>query len=190
MKVKNYSLIKVKSYSLLAMLLLLQIVAPSVRAASDEAEVRGVVEQVFEQLKSRQYDALYEALPAAQRSRISRERFTSALSRAQDAYELDRMEVGAVRVSGDVAVVDTTMYGRVLRPVESEGKIVAQQYLVREDGRWRVATGDRPTIRRFLASNPAFAKRFPIRDPHVYVKRDGKWVDLTALLKAARRKQQ
>ena len=159
------------------------------RPASDEAEVRGVVEQVFNQLKSGQYEALYDALPADSRKRISRERFSSALRRTEDMYRLDRMEVGRVRVSGDHAVVDTVMYGRLLRPTQSDGKIVAQQYLVREDGRWRVATGERATIRSFLSANPKFARKFPIREPRIYMKRDGRWVDVSNILKTAVRKQ-
>lgn len=156
-------------------------------AAPDDAEVRGVVNQVFQQLKSGDYGALYEVLPANSRSRISRERFTSMLERTRDMYELDRIEIGAVRTSGDIAVAETVMYGRVRRPIQSDAKIVAQQYLVREDGRWRVATGDRVTIRQFLKANPGFAKKFPIREPRAYVKRDGRWVDVTSLLKAAGR---
>lgn len=148
---------------------------------ADEAEVRGVVQRIFQQLKAGDYDSLYEALPTAQQRRISRERFTRALSRTRDMYELDRLEIGAVRTSGDLAVVDTVMYGRVLRPVQSEGKIVAQQYLVREEGRWRVATGDRATVQRFLAANPSFARKFRLQNPHIYVKRDGRWVDVSGL---------
>lgn len=154
---------------------------------SDEAEVRGVVQTIFERLKAGQYDQLYDVLPAASKSRISRERFTNALQRTSGTYRLDRLEIGMVRVSGDIATVDTVMYGSVQRPIEAEGKIVAQQYLVREDGSWRVATGDRATIQRFLAANPKFAKKFPIRQPRVFVKRDGRWVDLTETLKQARR---
>jgi hypothetical protein len=158
-------------------------------SVSDEAEARNVAQEVFSQLKSGQYGALYDRLPAASRERISRERFTSALRRTQDMYKLDRLEIGAVRVSGNMAVVDTVMYGRLLRPVESEGKIAAQQYLVREDGQWRVATGDRATVRRFLAANPKFAKKFSIREPRVYMKRDGRWVDVTGALKTAVRRR-
>jgi hypothetical protein len=158
-------------------------------AASDEAEVRGVVQTIFGQLKSEQYDQLYDTLPAASRSRITRERFTSALRRTSGTYRLDRLEIGAVRVSGDIAAVDTVMYGSVQRPVEAEGKIVAQQYLVREDGRWRVATGDRATVQKFLAANPRFAKKFSIREPQVFVKRDGRWIDLTSTLKATSRRR-
>lgn len=154
---------------------------------SDEAEVRSVAQAVFEQLKSGRYGELYDVLPASSRARISRERFVELLRRSSGTYRLDRMEIGAVRVSGDIAVVDTVMYGSVERPVQAEGKIVAQQYLVREEGRWRVATGDRATVKRFLAANPGFAKRFPIRDPRVYVKRDGRWIDLSGTLKAASR---
>lgn len=156
-------------------------------ANSDEAEVRSAVQTIFEHLKAEQYDELYDTLPAASRSRITRERFTNALRRTSGVYHLDRLEIGAVRVSGDFALVDTVMYGSVSRPIEAEGKIVAQQYLVREDGQWRVATGDRATVQRFLAANPKFAKRFPIRQPQVFVKRDGQWVDMTNTLRAARR---
>jgi hypothetical protein len=162
-------------------------VASFAYTSPDEAEVRNVVRRVFDQLKSRQYDSLYETLPASSRARISRERFTRALKNTEDMYELERMEVGAVRVSGDIAVADTVMYGRVRKPLEAEGKIVAQQYLVREDGQWRVATGDRATVRRFLAANPQFAKKFPVRDPRIYVKRDGRWVDISSALKSSSR---
>ena len=156
---------------------------------SDETEVRGVVQTVFQQLKAGQYGELYDTLPVASRSRISRGRFTEMLRRSSGTYKLERIEIGAVRVSGDIAAVDTVMYGSVERPLQAEGKIVAQQYLVREEGRWRVATGDRATVRRFLAANPGFAKRFPIREPRIYVKRDGRWIDLTNTLKAATRRK-
>lgn len=154
---------------------------------SDESEVRGVVQTIFEQLKSGQYDQLYDSLPAASRSKISRERFTDALQKSGGVYHLDRLEIGAVRVQGNIAAVDTVMYGSVERPVQAEGKIVAQQYLVREDGRWRVATGDRATIQKFLAANPSFAKTFKLRQPQIFTKQNGRWVDITALLRQARR---
>ena len=184
--------IRVKRYAALSSVLVLLLMSASLtqaaRAASDEAEVRGVVKSVFEQLKSGQYGDLYDLLPNASRARISRERFTSMLQRTRNMYELERMDIGTVRTSGDLAVVDTVFYGRVLQPIQSEGKIVAQQYLVREDGKWRVATGDRATIRRFLAANPRFAQKFPVRQPRIYIKRDGQWMDISALAAGARRK--
>lgn len=176
-------------FTLAACALLLLTFAPASARPSDEAEVRGLVETVFEQLKAGRYGELYDVLPNASRSRITRERFVSLLRVAGGMYRLDRMEVGAVRVAGDLAAVDTVMYGSVLRPTQAEGKIVAQQYLVREEGRWRVATGDRATVRRFLSAHPAFAKKFPIREPRIYIKRDGRWVEVTGALKAAGRRR-
>jgi hypothetical protein len=176
-------------FTLAACALLLVTFAHAGARPSDEAEVRALVQTVFEQLKAGRYDELYDVLPNASRSRVTRERFVSLLRASGGTYRLDRMEVGAVRVSGDIAAADTVMYGSVLRPVEAEGKIVAQQYLVREDGRWRVATGDRATVRRFLSSHPAFAKKFPIQNPRVYVKRDGRWVEVTGALNAAGRRR-
>lgn len=147
--------------------------------ASDETEVRQMVNRVFEQLKSHDYGSVYDGLPTSSRSRMSRDRFVNALERAQGIYELDRMDIGQVKVAGNLAAVDTVLYGRVTIPVQAEGKIVVQQYLVKEDGNWRVATGDQSTIKKFLASNPAFSRGFQIKQPRVYVKQDGKWVEFS-----------
>ena len=145
--------------------------------ASDQADVRATVQNVFEQLKSHNYDSLYDLLPGSARNRMSRERFVSALQRAQDFYQLDRLDIGATRVMGNLAVVDTVLYGRVVNPIQAEGKIVVQQYLLREDGKWRVATGDQSTVKKFLAANPGFSKGFRIQQPRVYVKQNDKWVE-------------
>jgi hypothetical protein len=144
---------------------------------SNEGEVRATVEKIFQSLKDKNYEALYDTLPANTRSRITRERFASSLRRTQDNYALDRMDIGKVKVSGNIAVVDTDLYGRLLQPFDMEGKIVVQQYLVREDGKWKVATGDNATIQRFLKSNPAFARQFKLRPARIFVKKDGKWVE-------------
>src|ERR1051325_795405 len=145
--------------------------------ASDQSDVRATVQSVFEQLKARQYSSLYDLLPNSSRSRMSRDRFVSALERAQDFYQLDRMEIGAIKVMGNLAVVDTALYGRVVTPIQAEGKIVVQQYLLREDGKWRVATGDQSTVRKFLAANPGFSKGFRIQQPRVYIKQNDKWIE-------------
>jgi hypothetical protein len=145
--------------------------------SSEETAVRAVVQQVFSQLQSHDYSSVYDSLPSSTRTRMSKPRFISALQRAQDRYVLDRIGIGKIRVSGDLAVVDTELFGRISQPLTAEGKIVVQQYLVREDGKWRVATGDSATIQRFLKSNPSFARRFPIRQPRVYVKQNNKWVE-------------
>lgn len=147
-------------------------------APSDESDVRATVQRVFDQLKSGEYGALYDALPSTSRSRISRDRFVSGLQRTRDFYQLNRIEIGAVRVSGNLAVVDTTMYAHVSKPLDADGKLVVQQYLVREEGNWRVATGDNATTNRFLKANPVFARRFPIKRPRAFVNQSGKWVEM------------
>jgi hypothetical protein len=145
--------------------------------ASDQSDVRATVQSVFEQLKAHDYNALYDVLPGSSRNRMSRERFVSALQRAQGFYPLDRLEIGATKVMGNLAVVDTVLYGRIVNPIQAEGKIVVQQYLLREDGKWRVATGDQSTVRKFLAANPGFSKGFKIRQPRIYIKQNDKWLE-------------
>ena len=161
--------------------------SPAAGKAS-QTEVRSTVQSVFEQLKSQNYGALYDLLPVSARSRMSRERFVGALQRAQGFYQLDRMDIGTIKVAGNMAVADTVLYGRIVNPIQAEGKIVAQQYLVREDGKWRVATGDQSTIKKFLAANPAFGKGFKIREPRIFMKQGDKWVEFN-IPRAAPRKQ-
>jgi hypothetical protein len=160
--------------------------AAAARAASDESEARATVERAFSQLKGGDYGALYDVLPSATQKKITRERFTAALERSRNLYDLDRLEIGAVHVAGDLAVVDSNVYGRARAPFEGDGKIVLRQYLVREGGRWRVTTGERATVQPLLAANPAFARRYPPTEPRVYVKRDGRWVAMNDLLRNAR----
>lgn len=152
-------------------------VLTALAAPSDQTDVRNAVQRVFDQLKSGQYEALYDSLPSTSRARLARERFVQALQDSRNLYQLERIEIGAVRVSGDLAVVDTVMYARMALPFNADGKLVVQQYLVREDGTWRVATGDRATIDRFLKNNPSFARRFPIKRAHIFIKKDEKWVE-------------
>lgn len=144
---------------------------------SNETEVRNAVQSIFQSLKNKDYGTLYDSLPSDSRARMSKDRFTGALRRSQDNYALDRMDVGTVKVAGNFAVVDTTLYGRLMNPLNLEGKIVVQQYLVREDGKWKVATGDTSAIQRFLKGNPSFARSFKIHPPRVYVKKDNAWVE-------------
>ena len=77
--------------------------------ASEQTEVKDVVQRVFEQLRTHNYDSLYELLPNSSRSKLSRERFVSALERAQGFYQLDRLEIGSLKVQGNLAVVDTVL---------------------------------------------------------------------------------
>jgi hypothetical protein len=161
------------------LIVLAALLFPALVRASDESDVRATVQAVFGQLKSHDYGSLYDGLPRSSRTRMSRDRFVNALQRAQDFYELDRLDVGSIKVSGNLAVVDTVLYGHVAMPIQAEGKIVVQQYLVREEGKWRVATGDQATIKRFLAANPAFSKDFRIRQPRIYIKQNGKWVEFS-----------
>jgi hypothetical protein len=156
--------------------LLCAFATPLAAAASDESDVRNAVQHIFNQLKSGQYGSLYDSLPSSSRSKISREQLVQGLQRSQNMFQLQRIEIGAVRVSGNLAVVDTVMYAHLTQPLDADGKLVVQQYLVREDGAWRVATGDTATINTFLKSNPSFGKKFPIKKPQAFVNQNGKWI--------------
>ncbi|HEX8853596.1 MAG TPA: hypothetical protein VF754_08925, partial [Pyrinomonadaceae bacterium] len=155
---------------------------------NEEAEVREAMQRAFERLRTGDYGGVYDALPSASQRRVTRGGFVSAMQRAQAIFELHRLEISRVRVSGDLAVVDTVLYARVRQPVESEGKLVSRQYLLREGGQWRVTTGDMSTVRPLLAANRTFARQFPPTAPRVYLKRDGRWVSIETLNGSRRRR--
>jgi hypothetical protein len=199
MKMKNLKIemknkISTVTVKLLAALFLLTLAASSAataapaRVASSEAEARSTVERAFQQLKGGDFDSLYKVLPSASQRRVTRASFVGALERTRGMYELERLEIGAVRVAGDIGMVDSVVYGRVRAPFAGEAKIVARQYLVREGGQWRVTTGDAATVRPLLAANPAFARKYPFAQPRVYLKRDNRWVDITKELESIRRR--
>ena len=168
------------SLPIISILVLVFLLAPATAfaAPSDQSEVRAAVQHIFDQLKNGQYEALYDALPASARTRITRERLVQGLQRSQNAFQLQRIEIGTVSVSGNLAVVDTTMFAHIAKPFDGDGKLVVQQYLIREDGKWKVATGDNATINRFLKSNPNFARRFPIKKPRAFLNQNGKWIEI------------
>ena len=171
--------IRDKVIAALVTLAFTQAIAGTARATpSDESDVRSTIQHVFDQLKSGEYGPLYESLPSSSRNRISKDRFVNGLQRTSNLYQLQRIEIGPVRVSGNLAVADTTMFAHINKPFDADGKLVVQQYLIREDGHWRVATGDNATINRFLQANPTFARRFPIKRPTAFVNKDGNWVEV------------
>jgi hypothetical protein len=161
-----------------AIVIALSVAVTAKATPSDESDVRSTIQHVFDQLKSGEYGGLYDSLPSSSRNRISKDRFVSGLQRTSNLYQLQRIQIGAVRVSGNLAVADTTMFAHINKPFDADGKLVVQQYLIREDGHWRVATGDNATINRFLQANPTFARRFPIKRPTAYVNKDGKWIEV------------
>jgi len=111
-------------FSVAAFILL---IAPSAgRAApSDQTDVRAAVQGIFNHLKNGEYSALYDALPSSARARTTRERLVQGLQRTQDTFELQRIDIGPVSVSGNLDVVDTTMYAHV-KPLNADGKLVVQ----------------------------------------------------------------
>ncbi len=167
---------RIKQATIALLILLCGFIGLATAAPSDETDVRNAVQHIFDQLKNGQYGSLYDSLPSSSRSKISRERLVHGLQQSQNTFQLQRIEIGAVRVSGNLAVVDTVMYAHLKEPLNADGKLVVQQYLVRENGGWRVATGDNATINTFLKNNPTFGKKFPIKKPQAFINQNGKWI--------------
>jgi hypothetical protein len=144
-------------------------------------DARSAVNKFFLLLKSRSYPALYEFLPSDLQRQITREQLALSLMRLDSFITIERMEVGRVQQRGDFAVVNTTIYGKLKKPVKvngqeiSEGRVAAQQLLFRESGQWKVVTADNRTQSYFLKRNAEFSKQFQLAQPKFEFKQKDKW---------------
>lgn len=151
---------------------------------------RGAVEAFFNLLKSQQYPALYDYLPSEMQKRATREQVAQGLKRLDGFISIERLEVGRVQQRGDFAVIDTTLYGRLKRPLEmggqkvEAGKIAVQQYLFKEGGQWKVATADDRTRAHFLKQHPEFSQGFQFARPQFFIKQGRQWKALGGAMKA------
>lgn len=142
---------------------------------------QAAVQTFFNHLKNRQYDALYDFLPAGMQAQITREQMTLSLRRLDAVIQVDKLEIGRVQRRGDYAVVDTTLYGRLKRPMKIdgqdlvEGRVAVQQMLFREGDRWKVITADDRTRRMFQQQHPEFERGFQFKSPQFAFRQDGVW---------------
>jgi len=144
-------------------------------------DARAAVNKFFLLLKSRSYPSLYEFLPSDLQRQITPEQFAMSLMRLNSFITIERMEVGRVQQRGDFAVINTTIYGKLKKPVTvngeqvSEGRVAAQQLLFREGGNWKVVTADNRTQSYFLKRNTEFGKQFQLAQPKFEFKQKDKW---------------
>jgi hypothetical protein len=155
-------------------------------------DARAAVNKFFLLLKSRSYPALYEFLPSDLQRQVTREQLALSLMRLDSFITIERMEVGRVQARGDFAVVNTTIYGKLKKPVAingeeiSEGRVSAQQFLYREGGQWKVVTADSRTQSYFLKRNADFGKQFQLAQPRFEFKQNEKWTALGKQIKPQR----
>ncbi|HEX4948711.1 MAG TPA: hypothetical protein VFZ34_18690 [Blastocatellia bacterium] len=148
-------------------------------------DAKGAVNSFFSLLKGQKYAALYDYLPAEMQQKMSREQLTNSLKRLSSFITIEKMDIGRVQQKGDFAVVDTTIYGKLARPMKSnegsthkapqEGKVAVQQYLFKENGHWKVATADSSARNYFLKKHPEFKQGFQFTQPRFFIKQDGQW---------------
>jgi len=151
------------------------------QSKQQRGDARATVQSFFSLLKSQRYSSLYEYLPSKLQEQITRDQLTTSLKRLETYITIERMEIGHVQEIGDYAVIDTTIYGRLKKPLKleteeaSEGRITVQQFLFKENNRWKVVTADNRARDYFLKRNPDFNKQFQFNLPRFEIKLDGQW---------------
>jgi hypothetical protein len=162
----------------------LGLISSAAQNENQTKDARAAVNKFFLLLKSRSYPALYEFLPSDLQRQITREQLALSLMRLDSFITIERMDVGRVQERGDFAVVNTTIYGKLKKPVKingdeiSEGRVAAQQFLFRESGKWKVVTADSRTQAYFLKRNAEFSKQFQLSKPKFEFKQKGGWTPM------------
>lgn len=171
-----------------SMLLALAVLSINVDALAQSKDARGAVQNFFVLLKSQKYSELYNFLPSELQKQTTREQLTNSLKRLEAYLAIERMEIGRVQQRGELAVVDTTIFGSLKRAMEingqqvKEGRVSVQQYLFKENGLWKVVTADNRARDFFLKRNPNFKQQFQLTQPQFAFreggKQNGKWTPL------------
>jgi hypothetical protein len=149
-----------------------------------ETPIRTAIQRYFTQLKSGQYRQLYDSLPASFRQQTTREEVTESLKRLGQSLQIQRIEIGKVEQHGELAVASTTIYGRLAKPLTlngreiEEGRVTSLQYLIREDGRWKIASATERALRSFFQEHPEAATRFTQSHTRFELLSNGAWVRL------------
>lgn len=147
-----------------------------------QQDAKGAVNSFFSLLKTQKYAALYEYLPSDLQQKVSREQLAASLKRLSTFITIEKMEIGRVQQKGEFAVIDTSIFGKLVRGMKKEetaqpqeGKVAVQQYLFKEKGRWKVATSDSTTRAYFLKKYPEFKQGFEFTQPRFFIKQGGEW---------------
>jgi len=154
------------------------------QAQNKAGDARGAVQNFFSLLKAQKYAELHNFLPTQLQKQTTREQLAESLKRLDQFLTVQRMEIGRIQQRGDYAVVDTTIYGNLKRAINmngeevKEGRVSVQQYLLKEEGRWRITTADNRTRDFFLKRNPEFKQQFQLTQPQFAFKQNGKWTQL------------
>lgn len=170
----------------------LSLTATAQKSAAKES-ARSAVVKFFALLKAGKHAGLYQYLPNSMQQRTTREQLDQSLSRLQNFLIMDRIIIGKTQQSGEAAVVETTILGKLKRPLTldgttiSEGRVIAQQIMSKEDGQWKLITADNRTRDLFLKEHPDFKTKFRLTEPQLFFKQDGKWMPLDSALSRMRR---
>ena len=153
---------------------------------SDEKAVRAAVTRFFSLLRGGRYRELHELLPSSFRSQTTPEEMERSLRRLGEFIRLESLTIGEVRLEGEVAVAETTITGRLMRQLPTRpagepsarpaagvgrGRVIAWQYLVREAGRWRVASADNRSQQLFFQRHPGIREKLAVPGPRFEVVR-------------------
>lgn len=152
------------------------------QAQNKPGDARGAVQSFFSLLKAQKYAELHDFLPSQLQKQTTREQMAESLKRLDQFLTIQRMEIGRIQQRGDFAVADTMIYGNLKRTMNmngqeiKEGRVTVQQYLLKEDGRWRITPADKRSGDYFAKRNPEFKQQFQFSQPQFAIKQGGKWV--------------
>ncbi len=152
------------------------------QGAGDERRVRTAVQRFFSLLQRGRYSELYSLLPTSLRKQTTPDELEQSLRRLGQFIAIENLTIGQIQQQGDIAVVETVITGRMKRevpgrisghppsekpskPAAGRGRVTAQQYLIREDGQWRVATADSRSQQLFLRQHPGMSDHFELKRP-------------------------
>lgn len=169
---------------LLLLLLMLGIVREPLATVNEETAIRGAIQRYFTLLKTGRYAQLYDSLPVSFQQQANREEVARSLGRLGEFLKLEQIEIGKIEQRGEIAVATTTILGALTRTITinnreiRQGRVSSQQYLIRENRVWKIASANERTLRAFMKDHPEVEKLFPQTLTRFELLSDGKWIKM------------
>jgi len=151
-----------------------------------EAAIKKEFFAYWEDLRSREFESAYSRLAPVLSRTLSVAEYTRMMEAFDAAYTLESVVVKEVFRKGNTAVLETLWEGQHIHPSFPKplrARIEGQTVMVLDNGKWRIATGDQESRRRFVNDNPEILNSFRFHDDIIYFFVQDKWKSVEEITK-------
>ncbi|MBN2134111.1 MAG: hypothetical protein JW737_00120 [Acidobacteria bacterium] len=169
------------SIALLLISLLLQSV---ILAQKTDEELLGEVQSAYAKYSTAlimgEFKTAYDCLSSSQKKTTNYKLFVEANEKMSKVTNLKASQLSSLKMKGKYAAAKAVIYLDFIPEDKDKqvlnGKIETPVYFIKENGEWKIATGEEENMKIFLKQHPDAAKLMEPFKTQVYYKQKGIWI--------------